>query len=139
MTHPSTPHHTGGCRCGAIRFAASADPHFASLCHCEDCRRASGAPFLSFVGFYRSEVSFDGGEGRGYGSGPTRRSFCETCGAPIAYYDTRLPDRIYFNLGAMDAPHRYEPTLQAYAAERLPFACIAIDLPARDKGGVPRP
>ncbi|WAP70855.1 GFA family protein [Jiella pelagia] len=139
MTDPSTPLHTGGCRCGAIRFAASADPHYTAICHCEDCRRASGAPFLAFVGFRREEVRFVGGEGRRYGRDPVARSFCETCGAPIAYYDARLPDRIYFALGAMDAPHCHEPTLQAYANEVLPFRCISIDLPAREKGGVTRP
>ena len=42
--HSAGPLHTGGCRCGAVRFEASADPHHVSYCHCKDCRRASGAP-----------------------------------------------------------------------------------------------
>lgn len=139
MTSSIPFRHTGGCRCGAVRFTAAADPHVATLCHCEDCRRASGAPFLAFVGFDRSEVVFEGEEGRRYGRAPVARSFCATCGAPVAYHDERLPDKIYVVLGAMDEPHRFEPTLQAFAGEALPFACISVDLPAREGGAVPRP
>ena len=126
------------CRCGAVRFAASADPIYTAICHCEDCRRASGAPFLAFVGFSRADVGFEGGQGRRYGDEPVSRTFCETCGAPIAYQDDRLPDQIFFNLGAMDRPGRYEPKEQAYVSERLPFTCIAVDLPEHEKTSVPR-
>ena len=129
MTHPTTLRHTGGCRCGAIRFTIAAEPHYTAICHCGDCRKASGAPFLAFVGFNRDDVTFDGGEGKRYGKHPIARTFCETCGAPIAYQDARLADRIFFNLGAMDEPERYEPTQQAYVPERLPFACLAVELP----------
>ncbi|NDW04567.1 GFA family protein [Jiella pacifica] len=138
MTHDPATLHTGGCRCGAIRFSASADPHYAAICHCGDCRRASGAPFLAFVGFRRRDVRFEGGEGKRYGRDPVARSFCETCGAPIAYEDTRLADEIFFNLGAMDRPERYEPTVQAFLPERLPFRCLVVDLPGHDGMSVPR-
>ena len=38
------PTHTGGCRCGAVRFEASGEPFCATYCHCSDCRTAPGAP-----------------------------------------------------------------------------------------------
>ncbi|MBO0903705.1 GFA family protein [Jiella sonneratiae] len=139
MTTSAASLHTGGCRCGALRFGCGAEPHFAAICHCGDCRKASGAPFLAFVGFHRSAVTFEGGEGMRYGEAPVARSFCPTCGAPIAYFDERLPDSIYFVIGAMDTPQRFEPTIQAFAGKALPFACVSVDLPARAGGAVPRP
>ena len=50
-----TPH-TGGCRCGAVRFEASAEPFHISYCHCSDCRRATGAPVAAYVGFTAEQV-----------------------------------------------------------------------------------
>jgi hypothetical protein len=40
---------TGGCQCGAVRFALSAVPVKISICHCRMCQKASGAPFASFA------------------------------------------------------------------------------------------
>ena len=34
----------GGCLCGAIRYRVTAEPQGRTLCHCESCRRAAGAP-----------------------------------------------------------------------------------------------
>jgi hypothetical protein len=47
MTPPEKPVLTGGCQCGAIRFALSAPPKKVSVCHCRMCQKASGAPFAS--------------------------------------------------------------------------------------------
>ena len=59
-------HHTGGCRCGAIRFEAAGEPVHISYCHCGDCRRASGAPLTAFIGFGAADVTFHGEEGAAY-------------------------------------------------------------------------
>ena len=131
--------HTGGCRCGAIRFQASADPFYTSYCHCGDCRRASGAPIVAFVGFYSDDVTFTGEDASTYGEAPVTRSFCGTCGAPLAYTDARLGDQIFMMLGAMDAPENYPPTVHGYVREELPFFHLDDGLPRMETNTVPRP
>src|SRR5262249_18704185 len=42
---------TGGCSCGAVRYSAAGAPKWASHCHCRDCRRAAGAPYVTYAGF----------------------------------------------------------------------------------------
>ena len=49
MTVASKPVLTGGCQCGAVRFALTAAPDKVSICHCRVCQKASGAPFASFA------------------------------------------------------------------------------------------
>jgi hypothetical protein len=137
MTDPLP--HAGGCRCGAVRFEASAEPHHVSYCHCSDCRRASGAPVSAFVGFMTDEVTIAGDTLRWFENGPVSRAFCATCGSPIAYADARIGDRIYFVLGAMDAPALCRPTHHSHVRSQLPFVHMPDGLPRHVKGSVPRP
>jgi hypothetical protein len=132
-------HHKGSCRCGAVRFEASAEPHHVSYCHCADCRKASGAPVSAFVGFHDEEVEFSGKSAKTFENGPVTRGFCGICGSPLYYVDQRLPGRIYFMLGAMEQPAYFKPTLHAYVREQLPFVHMPDGLPRHLKTSVPRP
>ncbi len=133
------PQHTGGCRCGAVRFEADADPQFVGYCHCIDCRRASGAPVSVFVGFAADEVIMRGDTLSRFENGPVTRSFCSVCGSPIAYADSRIGDRIYFTLGSMDQPAIYRPTHHAHVRWQLPFVHMPDGLPRHVGNSVPRP
>jgi hypothetical protein len=131
--------HTGGCRCGAVRFEALAEPHHASYCHCGDCRQATGAPVSAFVGFRQDSVTFAGAAPQTYRNGSVTRGFCGQCGSPLFYHDDRLPDDIYCMLGAMDQPSLYKPTMHAYVREQLPYLHMPDGLPRHLKTSVPRP
>lgn len=134
-----TEPHTGGCRCGAVRFEVTADPVQISYCHCGDCRRASGAPVSAFVGFEDAAVSLRRHSLSTFENGPVRRSFCSACGSPICYVDRRLKGIIYFMLGVMDAPGHYKPTLHAYVREQLPFVHMPDGLTRHLGESVARP
>lgn len=131
--------HTGRCRCGAVRFEAAGDPHHVSYCHCVDCRRASGAPLSMFVGFAADQVSYQGRAATGFENGTVTRTFCGVCGSPLAYLDTKLPDDVYFTIGAMDRPVDFRPTLHAYVSQKLPYLHIGDGLPQLARTSVPRP
>ena len=130
--------HSGGCRCGAVRFEASGEPTSVGYCHCTDCRRATGAPISAFVGFRAADVSLTGETLRIFENGAVTRSFCSVCGSPIAYLDQRLEGRAFFMLGAMDLPANYRPALHAYVREQLPFVHMPDGLPRYPKTSVPR-
>ncbi|MCB1463748.1 MAG: GFA family protein [Nitratireductor sp.] len=131
--------HSGGCRCGAIRFVADDEPEHVSYCHCADCRKASGAPVSAFVGFATQSVTFSGEKPATFVNFTVTRSFCPVCGSPISYFDRRIPARVYFVLGAMDSPENYRPTLHAYVAEKLPYVHMPDGLPTCEASSVPRP
>jgi hypothetical protein len=134
-----TVSHPGGCRCGAVRFEASVEPHHVSYCHCTDCRRATGAPVSAFVGFRAEGVRFTSGDPTVFENGPASRSFCGACGSPIAYADERLEDQIWFLLGAMDHPELFKPTCHAYVREQLRFIHMPDGLPRHVRSSVERP
>ena len=62
MTEASKPVLTGGCQCGAVRFAVSAPPARISICHCRMCQKASGAPFASFADIEHEDFSWTRGK-----------------------------------------------------------------------------
>ena len=131
--------HTGGCRCGVVRFEASAEPRHVSYCHCVDCRRASGAPVSAFVGFAAGDVVFSGQTPTEFGNGTVTRTFCGVCGSPLTYIDARIAGDVYLTLGAMDRPEDFAPTLHAYVSQKLPYFHMNDGLPQLPRTSVPRP
>ena len=41
---------TGRCLCGATRYRITAPLLWCAFCHCDSCRRATGAPMASYLG-----------------------------------------------------------------------------------------
>jgi len=93
---------TGGCLCGAVRYLCEAEPLWVCHCHCEMCRRHSGAPVATFVGFPAGTVRWLGTEPKRYRtSKDVERSFCAACGSSIGFHRVHEPS-LY--LGSFDAP-----------------------------------
>jgi hypothetical protein len=38
------------CACGVVKFEFNTDPEFVALCHCLDCKKASGGEAAMFFG-----------------------------------------------------------------------------------------
>lgn len=74
----ATVERTGGCTCGAVRFAVRGRPLRAGLCHCLDCRKTSGSTFSFFAVYSRNAFSHTGELTTFQG-----RSFCLVCGCRI--------------------------------------------------------
>jgi len=85
MTAATKPILTGGCQCGAIRFAVSALPVRVSICHCRMCQKASGAPFASFADIDHESFTWTRGKPAAFRSSSiAERDFCRDCGTPSA-------------------------------------------------------
>jgi hypothetical protein len=116
---------SGGCACGAIRFACDGDPTLMLKCHCRDCQRASGSGHAAVVVFPNATVAISG-EPRYYrttgGSGkPIQRGFCSTCGSPVAVRLGTSPDLIGFYAASLDDPARYKPAMDIFTASAHPW------------------
>jgi hypothetical protein len=115
----------GGCQCGAVRFSAEGPPKFVCNCHCADCRRATGAPFSTFVGFLDDQIAWSG-ETRAFreSSPGVTRSFCSTCGSPLSYQGAKWAGETHLYIGNFDNPGDLTPTSDVFVEEALPWAPI---------------
>src|ERR1700704_6638010 len=101
---------TGGCLFGRICSSGICTPITPSHCHCELCRKSSGAPFVSWASFPAEEFSFTQGEPARFDSSPIAfRQFCGNCGTQLTFQFHRSPDSIDVTLGSLDHPETVTP------------------------------
>jgi len=121
---------TGRCLCGAIQFEARGKPLWVAYCHCHSCRRSTGAPVTTFVGYLRSQIHYTSGERKTYNSSPgVRRSFCPDCGTPLCYEADWCADEIHLYISTLDAPEHFTPQLHVHRAERIAWLELDDSLP----------
>jgi hypothetical protein len=134
MTEP----YTGGCACGAIRYAIAAEPVFMNHCQCRDCQRASGTGHGSYLTFpSRRQVTLTGEATRHdlvCDSGGTKtNAFCPTCGAPVYLTFAAMPDLFTLHAGSLDDPSRFAPKVVTYAGRALAWDRLDPALPAFER------
>ena len=111
MTEPFT----GGCACGAIRYAITAAPIAMNDCQCRQCQRESGTGHGSHLTFVGAPVKVTGEASlwETVGEGGTRkgRAFCPTCGNPVYLTFPDMPDVFVASAASLDDSARYRPQL----------------------------
>lgn len=112
----------GGCLCGAVRFRAAGQPKWTIWCHCQSCRRHSGAPAAAFASFDVSAVEVTSGAITKFqSSAGTKRGFCARCGSTLTCESRMAPGETHFHIGAFDRAADLEPTGDFFPEERLPW------------------
>jgi hypothetical protein len=115
--------HEGGCHCGKVRFKASSAPKFVSRCHCESCRRTTGAAFSTWVGFTAEAVEWTGEAPAFYASSKgVKRGRCKSCGTPLSYESEKWPGERHFLIGVFDDPRQFTPAGDYLPEEGLAWA-----------------
>ena len=111
----------GRCLCGAVRFTAHGEPLNVAWCHCDSCRRHSGAPVSVFVAFPTGAYTVTKGEIARFSSSPGRlRGFCARCGSTLTCEGERSTE-VHFHVGAFEDAARFVPTRHIFPNERLPW------------------
>ncbi|HEX2365503.1 MAG TPA: GFA family protein [Bradyrhizobium sp.] len=130
MTADAKPVLTGGCQCGAVRFALTAVPVRISICHCRMCQKAAAAPFASFADIEHADFAWTKGKPASFKSSSiAMRDFCAACGTPLSFRRIDGP-RIEIMTGAFDHPDRVIPTRQFGTESRLGWVVGISNLPS---------
>jgi hypothetical protein len=100
----------GRCLCGAVHYESGPPVSRAAFCHCESCRRASGAHIVAWTTVRRDGYTITRGMPREFGSSPpVRRTFCGDCGTPLTYSHTEAPDTVDVTIATVDDPGAIAP------------------------------
>ena len=126
---------TGGCQCGAVRYAFYSPLENAHVCHCRMCQRATGGVFAAFAGGVLTNFAWTRGHSNFFASSNlAKRGFCQKCGTPLSFqYDTPSA-RIYTTIGSLDNPEGVSLVKQFGVESRLPWVKFCEDVPAERTG-----
>ena len=125
------------CDCGKLSISVTSKPFLQLVCHCTDCREATGDPFteVAFLapggyqvhGLSRAESMLGGtGLGKVYHA-------CDACGSPL-YATVNALGGSAGIIARRLAPFRFRPMLHVWTSEKLPetrLPWLASNLPKR--------
>ncbi len=130
MTERRQPHLSGGCQCGAVRYALYAAPYNTHICHCRMCQKAFGAFFAPLTAVKLDDFAWTRGAPAVFPSSPqVERGFCARCGTPLSFRHVET-DRINVSIGSLDEPARVRPDRQIGTESRLPWFSELPALPS---------
>jgi hypothetical protein len=131
--------HTAQCACGAIKFEFDTDPTFIAICHCLDCKKASGGEAAMFFGVPENDFTLISGNPKSFhyiaqsGKG-LDRNFCADCGARVFTNNLEsFPGTVFVAIGSLDNAKGIEPVLEmftkraSHVAKRSPFCFDTIE------------
>lgn len=105
MSEQRPPVLTGGCQCGAIRYALYTQPYRAGICHCRMCQKAVGSPFNTWANVRVENFAWTRGRPATFASSSAAgRGFCPRCGTPLCFAYVKRPELISISIGSLDTP-----------------------------------
>lgn len=124
---------TGGCLCGAIQYETVGKPLGMVHCHCERCRRSTGAAFVTGVCFPVEAVTWKQGEPASYqSSGSFARLFCSHCGSSVAQ-NNLATGMMWLLAGTLDHPESVTPESHMFTNEQIVWVKLDDGLPRHSK------
>jgi hypothetical protein len=133
-----TPVLTGGCQCGAVRYALYAEPDV-GICHCRMCQKATGGLFLASAGVPRAQFAWTRGQPAVFRSSSiAERGYCRDCGTPL-FFRYLAKDKIDLPIGCLDETAAAKPASQVGVESRVPWWRELFDLPGSTTQDNPPP
>ena len=118
---------TGSCFCKTVQYRISSAIPLAVNCHCNACKKSTGAAFaslavirekhLEIVAGQESLTSFLLGEN-------LTKHFCSHCGTPIFNRNSRYPGRCMVAIGSLDNPTAVIPSANIHCENQLEWVTL---------------
>jgi hypothetical protein len=113
---------SGSCYCDSVQFKLNVAPRAVVNCHCDFCRRHSGAAFSTYA--VVPETAFEISSGQDAIAvfelkADAFKHFCKRCGSPIYNKNARYPGLCMVYLGGLSGCSAIVPTANIYCDSQL--------------------
>jgi hypothetical protein len=126
--------HTGGCLCGAVRYAVAGPLRPVVLCHCTQCRKSTGHFMAATAARHRDFRLLAEAELRWYASSDSaRRGFCGRCGSTL-FWQGHGRDYLSIAAGTLDGATGLSSACHVHVADKGDYYAIEAGVPQRFDG-----
>ena len=128
---------TGSCHCGEISYTFSGEPLRQVNCHCKNCQKTSGGPYLANI-FVSEDTLLIKGSPKVYqhladsGNQMTKK-FCGNCGAQMFSLGSGRPGIVIIRGGTIDNLEIIQPTLNIFVSSKIPSTPLDESLSTFEK------
>lgn len=124
------------CFCGSVQIEIAGSPDWVSYCHCNSCRKATGAPVTAYASFKNDLLTWRTGSVDYYESSPgTKWGSCSVCHSPMTYQAKKYPVETHIHLITIDECNDLRPESHVHCEESVPWLDLADELPRYDGSG----
>jgi hypothetical protein len=122
--------YAGGCLCGGTRYVLRTAPSAGGDCHCIDCRRSTGAPYVTWGSVSRKDLRFTKGEPRKVSYAGRIRGFAACCGTHLFIEDNADSETIDVTIASLDDPTPFAPNKAIFVEDKLPWVALNASIPS---------
>ena len=102
-------------------------------CHCIDCRRSSGALYVTWGSVPREDLSVSKGEPRKIAHANRIRSFAACCGTHLFFEEAKNSETIDVTIASLDDLRAFAPQKVIWLEDKLPWVTLNESLPSFPK------
>ena len=115
--------------CGHVRYALAAEPANVVDCHCRDCQRSSGAPFVTWTTVPRAGFALTRGSLQYVAFADRRRGFAPCCGTPVVFEEDAVTEWIDVTVASFDEPGALRPAKALWLEDHQPWVPLNPQIP----------
>jgi hypothetical protein len=120
----------GGCYCGAVAYSVPDAFVYAAICHCSNCRKATGSAYKPFAGIQREKLAITRGADNLmiFGEPDGHDARCRTCGS-FLYSVVREGGWVHIAMGSLIDSPTIRPRHHIFVGSKAAWENITDDLP----------
>lgn len=124
----------GSCLCKRVTYEIRGDIFNPRYCHCEICRKFSGTGSAAWGMIRTDALNITSMESpvTKFDSGGGLRVFCSTCGSPLWFEPTSLPEYRGVTLGSVDVGDVPMPGMHLWMKSKASWVSITDALPQHE-------
>ncbi len=125
------PPYDGACLCGAVHYQLNARPMAVNACHCDDCKKLTGATNLLMIVSQRDAFTHTGAVEHFRKRADSGREIdlvrCAACGTRLWHEPLSSPALVFVAAGTLDDPHWAVPASHIYIERASPGVVMQND------------